>query len=789
MQSTLIKSACVVTLGSLYVSLRVFSAPVAAISVSNQAVRVRLGGESGVAYYVRSTDDLENGEWALATTNVLASDQEVALVAPSGASAFWRADSDYEHRASLFIRNYERQLSAGGPAMLSINGQMTNSAIMIDEDRTAGHLVITGNGVPNYRPVVVGLDVTDGWNSALTGGYQSLKLSENNQGAGGGNNPNRVVAAQEVFRIPLDPVINAVATETALGTVGVAVNGIPIYNPFEDQNQTAASGRIFSSCCGHPQLTGVYHYHKYPTCLKFQQGDVWQSEKEKCDELDALIAQGGHSPLIGFALDGWPVYGPVGWVNSNRVSKLLKSSYTGAEDTAGNPSYVQGSGDLDDCGGLVSPTPEFPEGIYHYVMTIEANPDGSVYRYVNPYFGYDIRSTLDKHGVMPAGWETDEAYVNALKAGFTVSGITVPGTDSYATFYDFVVGMTGILNGNGQSAIAAEFETMKIAYPFTIRKYRGTPSNAGGGGPAGEGVSGIAPAEGLAGFAYDVTISLQAPPGTPGLPPTDAPITAATVGGIALVNPVRTSTTTVSGRLIIPDATPAGAKDVVVSFAGPPGQAAPAFTGTALFNCKLPAGSYYADSAQAYTNWTNGSNQGAGFGAWALENTVNAGFFLTDVAANLSVESGKGFGLYANSGGTATASRAFAQALSTGDTFAIHFDNNYITNGSSVGFSLLDHSGSALFRFYFTGGEERYRITDNASIGRDTGIQYTDRGLVVIMTLGADGAYALQAGGALIEGSLASNLEVRSFSVQNQHAGPGEEYNLYFGKHAWWDVP
>ena len=48
------------------------------------------------------------------------------------------------------------------------------------------------------------------------------------------------------------------------------------------------------SCCGHPQQTGVYHYHKYPTCVRSPFVDH----------------PGEHSSLIGFAWDGFPIYGP-----------------------------------------------------------------------------------------------------------------------------------------------------------------------------------------------------------------------------------------------------------------------------------------------------------------------------------------------------------------------------------------------------------------------------------------------------------------------------------------------
>ena len=547
-------------------------------------------GSNGIQYFARGSTDLTN--WPLMQINAIpgtgaAADVDVPLPIGVPPRAFFRIESNFEQRARLFVANYQRQLNYGGPTTLSVNGASVQNTVTLTEDATNNQMVITGNGVPNYTPTILGFHVTDGWNTAVSGGLQTFKFSENNGGASGGNNPNRIVVATETFRIPLNPVNNATATDTALGTVGVAVNGIPIYNPFEDANQTAATGRIFSGCCGHPQLTGVYHYHKYPTCLRFLKGDTWQSEKEKCDEIDALLTAGGHSPLIGFALDGWPVYGPVGWKDTNRVSKLLKSSYTGANDAYGNPAYVASSGDLDECNGLVSPTPEYPEGIYHYVMSLEANTDGTVKREISPYFGYDIRSTLNKYGLMPSGWTNDTTYANALKAGFTVSGVSISGTDtsSFTTFYQFVTNMVAVLNANGMTNLAGEFNTMKISYPFTIRKYRGTPSNvAGGGGMTGNGgVTAISPASGTRGQSYFVTITLQAVAGTPGLPPVSAPITTATVGGIALTSPTRASTTTVTGTLTLPSGTATGTKDVVVTFQGPAGQAAPTYTATGLF--------------------------------------------------------------------------------------------------------------------------------------------------------------------------------------------------------------
>ena len=47
-------------------------------------------------------------------------------------------------------------------------------------------------------------------------------------------------------------------------------------------------------CCGHPSPMQQYHYHKYPVCVK----TPWADEGDR------------HSPVLGWAFDGFPVYGP-----------------------------------------------------------------------------------------------------------------------------------------------------------------------------------------------------------------------------------------------------------------------------------------------------------------------------------------------------------------------------------------------------------------------------------------------------------------------------------------------
>ena len=77
-----------------------------------------------------------------------------------------------------------------------------------------------------------------------------------------------------------------------------------------------------------------------------------------------------HSPIIGFSFDGFPIYGPHGWKENTKEVILFKSSYNE------NYEFKENLGDLDICNGIYGPTPEFPNGIYHYKTTIKIKKNG-----------------------------------------------------------------------------------------------------------------------------------------------------------------------------------------------------------------------------------------------------------------------------------------------------------------------------------------------------------------------------------------------------------------------------
>ena len=175
-----------------------------------------------------------------------------------------------------------------------------------------------------------------------------------------------------------------------MGAIGVAINGVPIYNPFAAEghlgvpNVDALKVEAFDSCCGHPNPQ-EYHYHQYPACLRLL-GSVNNNQNNNHHHdgpppsaeaivrgLQEAFRRRECSPLLGWMLDGFPIFGPLGEDASGRFT-LLRSSYTGPPDAHGNPTYVAGSGDLDACNGLRSRVPGSPfehlGPIYHYVLPL-----------------------------------------------------------------------------------------------------------------------------------------------------------------------------------------------------------------------------------------------------------------------------------------------------------------------------------------------------------------------------------------------------------------------------------
>jgi hypothetical protein len=108
-----------------------------------------------------------------------------------------------------------------------------------------------------------------------------------------------------------------------------------------------------------------------------------------------------HSPIIGWAYDGNPIYGPYGYSNPENIGsplKLMQTGYSLRPDLVEDrPSDIQSgffiddykfssSGDLDIFNGRYCKTPDFPNGVYAYFVGITTDTSSNSLIPSFPYF-------------------------------------------------------------------------------------------------------------------------------------------------------------------------------------------------------------------------------------------------------------------------------------------------------------------------------------------------------------------------------------------------------------------
>lgn len=226
------------------------------------------------------------------------------------------------------------------------------------------------------------------------------------------SNPNLPANQNFVYKITLNPQQNTgTLVNTPMGHIGVWTNGVSIFNAKDgfsynsqgvwNRNAIVAEGISFDSCLGHPAPNGEYHHHLNPRCLY--------------DDHDSSV----HSPIIGYAFDGFPVYGAYGYANSNGSGGItqIKSSYRmrsitqrtslpdgtvlsaaqyGPAVSSTYPlglyledfEFVSGLGMLDVHNGRFCVTPEYPAGIYAYFVTLDSALEAAFpYTLGSSYYG------------------------------------------------------------------------------------------------------------------------------------------------------------------------------------------------------------------------------------------------------------------------------------------------------------------------------------------------------------------------------------------------------------------
>ncbi len=235
---------------------------------------------------------------------------------------------------------------------------------------------VPSGGVATVYKSEVAIEAKDGYRFITANGIPSHSTGQ----FPGPWNPHTISPQRYVFRVPVDP--KPSGAELRGGIFGVAVNGVvfdpgtaEMWNGNPQWRYEALSGLLGSrgklgadENLAHVQPNGAYHYHGLPFGLL-----------QRLDYTRKMA-------LVGYAADGYPLYGPYAYAEAGNPSsglKLLKSSYRlksgkrpgdgpgGTYDGSfeSDFEFVKGGGDLDSYNGREGVTPEYPQGTFYYVLT------------------------------------------------------------------------------------------------------------------------------------------------------------------------------------------------------------------------------------------------------------------------------------------------------------------------------------------------------------------------------------------------------------------------------------
>jgi hypothetical protein len=213
----------------------------------------------------------------------------------------------------------------------------------------------------------------------------------------GGEYVTRAAPKQMVWRLPLYPSFAKANTDTTCTTnvIAVALNGVGIMGQSDGETAICGTpgeygqagdgrtscgiygesdgtkycgdavvndGKSFDKCGGHADSNGIYHYHVVPTCLMRQltvDTDVDSNVVSHSSTLSTFISSPtvSISPQIGWALDGFPIYGPLG----PHGTPMMPCGSDGA-----HPNYC-----LDLCNGFEGVLKGIDDYVYRYYITGE----------------------------------------------------------------------------------------------------------------------------------------------------------------------------------------------------------------------------------------------------------------------------------------------------------------------------------------------------------------------------------------------------------------------------------
>jgi hypothetical protein len=322
---------------------------------------------------------------------------------------------------------------------------------MQNTDGILGRHYMSGNSTPivdNVQANVQLVQYSNNWAYITTNGIPAYVTGPFLDG-----NPSLAQDQNAIFKFPLVPSENTgVPTSTNGGNIGVFVNGVALFDYRDGVSWRAASSSLaggpipgppgdgvwnrdavvaermgFDCAKGHPAM-GNYHHHQNPSAFNLDLTVI-------SDVCDLYLADGlyvindqQHSPLIGFAYDGFPIYGAYGYLNADGTGGVvrMKSSYVlrnistrtfyadgtnvadgpdvsdtyplglFREDYEYIPTSPASPDFLDEHNGRFCVTPEYPEGSYCYFTTVDENWNSAYPYAVGPtFFGNKVAAKVN----------------------------------------------------------------------------------------------------------------------------------------------------------------------------------------------------------------------------------------------------------------------------------------------------------------------------------------------------------------------------------------------------------
>lgn len=300
-----------------------------------------------------------------------------------------------------------------------------------------------------------------------------------------------------LVRFPRLPVPAATKDPTTLGAIAYWVDGTIIHNQLDayywdgmadvtnqgvtgswERNAYLAEGPTFDPDAAHQPHTGEHHHHISPSGLRYLLGDhmTYNPSTHTYAESPSMP---GHSPIVGWAFDGYPIYGPYGYSIANNATspvRRMTSGYVMRDGSFGTTDlrvtgrtsypkwasdmstqltnlngpnvstsyplgwyvqdfdhkadhgYTQGVDfDLDRYNGRFCKTPEFPNGTYAYFIAIEA--DGTpAYPYIIGRQYYGVKQGGNYGATATVGFSAVESPAVTIFQGGANAGLDITQT-------------------------------------------------------------------------------------------------------------------------------------------------------------------------------------------------------------------------------------------------------------------------------------------------------------------------------------------------------------------------